>query len=74
MINLQNIHAAHTAKYQKNKQPNPKMGRRDFPGGPVVKYLSSNAGDVGLIPGWETKIPHATGQISPCARTSEPMC
>ena len=27
-INLQNIQAAHAAKYQKNKQPNPKMGRR----------------------------------------------
>ena len=24
---------------------------RDFPGGPVVKNLPSNAGDVGLIPG-----------------------
>ena len=27
-INLQNIQAAHTAQYQKNKQPNPKMGKR----------------------------------------------
>ena len=27
-INLQNIQAAHVAHYQKNKQPNPKMGRR----------------------------------------------
>ena len=27
-INLQNIQAAHAAQYQKNKQPNPKMGRR----------------------------------------------
>ena len=25
---LQNIQAAHAAQYQKNKQPNPKMGRR----------------------------------------------
>ena len=40
------------------------MGR-DFPGGPVVKNPPSNAGDVGLIPGWGTKIPHATGQLSP---------
>ena len=24
---------------------------RDFPGGPVVKNLSSNAGDMGSIPG-----------------------
>ena len=33
---------------------------RDFPGGPVVKNPSSSAGDVGLIPGWEIKIQHAT--------------
>ena len=37
---------------------------RDFPGGPVIKNPSSNAGDAGLIPGQVTKIPHAvcTGQ------------
>ena len=27
-INLQNLQAAHAAQYQKNKQPNPIMGRR----------------------------------------------
>ena len=27
-INLQDLQAVHTAQYQKNKQPNPKMGRR----------------------------------------------
>ena len=27
-INLQNIQTAHAAQYQKNKQPNPKMGIR----------------------------------------------
>ena len=32
---------------------------RDFPGGPVVRTLPSNAGVAGLIPGWGTKIPHA---------------
>ena len=32
----------------------------DFSGGPVVKNLPSNAGDVGLTPGWGTKIPYAT--------------
>ena len=40
---------------------------RDFPGGPVVKNLPSNAGNAGLIPGRGTKIPHAAGQISPHA-------
>ena len=33
-----------------------------FPGGPLVENPPSNAGDVGLIPGRGTKIPHATGQ------------
>ena len=29
---------------------------RDFPGGPAVNTLPSNAGSVGSIPGWGTKI------------------
>ena len=44
----------------------------DLPGGPVVKNPPSNAGDVGSIPGQGTKIPHATGQLSPRATTTEP--
>ena len=32
---------------------------RDFPGGPMIKNLCSNAGDAGLIPGSGTKIPRA---------------
>ena len=32
----------------------------DFPGGPVVKTLSSNAGSAGSIPGRGAKIPHAS--------------
>ena len=35
----------------------------DFPGGPVVKSLPSNAGVTGLIPGCGTKISHASGQL-----------
>ena len=35
-----------------------------FPGGPEVKNLPANAGNVGLIPDQETKIPHASGQLS----------
>ena len=38
-----------------------KNNNRDFPGGPVVKTLPSNAGDKGSIPGQEAKIPHASG-------------
>ena len=37
--------------------------KRDFPGGPVVKNRPCNAGDVGLIPGRESKIPSALGQL-----------
>ena len=47
------------------------MGKGDFPGGPVVKNLPSNAGDAGLIPGWGSKIPRAAGQLSPHATTRE---
>ena len=36
--------------------------RGDFPGGPVVKTLPSNAGGAGSIPGQEAKIPHASQQ------------
>ena len=43
----------------------------DFPGGPVVKNLPSNAGDEGLIPGLGTKIPHALEQLSPPDTTRE---
>ena len=46
------------------------MGR-DFPGGPVVKNLPSNAGGEGLILGWETRIPHGKGQLSLHAATAE---
>ena len=38
----------------------------------MVKNQPSNAGDVGSIPGLETKIPHAAGQLSLCATTTEP--
>ena len=47
---------------------------RDFPGGQVVKDPPSNAGDVDSVPGQETKIPHAAGQLSPHAATTEPAC
>ena len=36
----------------------------DFPGGPVVENLPSNAGDSRLIPGGGTNIPRATEQLS----------
>ena len=36
--------------------------------------LPCNAGDVGSIPGPGTKIPHATGKLSLCMTTTEPVC
>ena len=50
-----------------------KQNSRDFPGGPVVKNLPSTAGDASSIPGRGTKIPHAAGQLSLHAATSEPV-
>ena len=46
----------------------------DFPGGPVVKNPPYNEGDASSIPGQGTKIPHAMGQLSPCATTTELAC
>ena len=46
----------------------------DFLGGPVVKNPPSNAGDAGSILGWVTNKPHAAGQLSPHAATTEPVC
>ena len=51
-----------------------KTGVGDFPSGPVVKTLSSKAGDTGSIPGWGTKIPHTSGQLSLSATTTEHAC
>ena len=46
----------------------------DFPGGPVVKNLPCNAGDMGLISGRGTKIPSAGSPqlLSPCTTTKDP--
>ena len=43
----------------------------DFAGGPAVKNLLSKAGDAGWMPGWGTKIPQATGQLSLGTATTE---
>ena len=45
---------------------------RDFPGGLGVKNSPFNVGDVGSIPGLETKIQHDLGQPSLSAATTEP--
>ena len=43
----------------------------DFSGGPVIKNLPCNAGDVNSIPGWRAKIPRASEQLSPGTSTTE---
>ena len=40
----------------------------DFPGRPGVKGLPSNANNAGSPPGWRTKISHAPGKLSRCAK------
>ena len=47
------------------------MSPGDFPGGPVDKTRPAIAGDTGSIPGQGTKIPHAKGQLSLYATTTE---
>ena len=46
-------------------------GWGDFPGGPVVKNLPSNAGDEDSNPGQGAKIPYALGQLTPCTPARE---
>ena len=43
----------------------------DFPGGPAVRNLSANTGDIGLNL-WSGKIRHAIGHLSPHATITEP--
>ena len=57
--------------YSNNAYISSKTDTRDFPGGPVVKNPPYNAGDVGSIPGQGIKIPHAAGQLSSRAATTE---
>ena len=46
--------------FSEDKVQDQKSYGRDFPGGPVVKNLPCNAEDMSLIPGWGTKISHAS--------------
>ena len=43
----------------------------DFLADLVVTNLPDNAGDMGSIPAWGTRIPYALGQLSPGATTRE---
>ena len=53
------------------KQGEFKIPQQGFPGGSVEKNPPANAGDMGLNPGPE--ILHASEQLSPFARTTEPV-
>ena len=44
---------------ERRKKPNFKSTCRDFPGVQLLRLCASNAGGVGSIPGWGTRIPHA---------------
>ena len=44
------------------------------PGGLEAENPPTNAGDLGLIPGQEAKIPDAAGQIRPCDANIESLC
>ena len=58
-------------RWRQWKLDNNKVGRGDFPNGPVVKNPPSNTGDVGPIPGWGTESPPAAEQLSPWATARE---
>ena len=45
--------------------------KNKFPGGPVGEDPPCKGGDLVSIPGWETNIPHAEGQLSPYIATTE---
>ena len=49
------------------KEYNLKWQKDNFPSGPVVKNPLSKAGDVGLVTGHGTKIPHATTAECACS-------
>ena len=61
-VSLKNIpHARHWAQSFADPFSHPQNTHVwDFPGGPVVKTLPSNAGGAGSIPGWGAKTPHAS--------------
>ena len=54
--------------FHKHKSKPGKASRQDFPGGPAVKNLPCNIGDMSSTPGQETQIPQALG--SPCHNES----
>ena len=54
------------------RRVNSKVDHGTLPAGPVAGVQASKAGDTGSKAARGTKIPHAKGQLSPCATTREP--
>jgi len=69
---LQEALAGEVGEDRGGRAPSKECIDGDFPGSPVVKNQPSNAGHVGLIPGWGIKIPPTKGQLSLHAATKTP--
>ena len=57
--------------YFLNMSSKKNLNESNFPGGSVVKNLLANSGNV--FNPWSRKISHATGQLSPCTITTDPV-
>ena len=66
-------HKKHVSK-KLNELTSLKKNLGDFPGGPVVKNMPHNAGDVNSTPGQGTKVPHAMERLSPSTTGRESVC
>ena len=62
---ISSLNKTHRREFPNSPMPLNKTHRREFPNSPMVKTLPSNAGDVGSIPAWGDKIPHASGAKKP---------
>ena len=51
-----------------------KIHPRDFSGGPLIRSLPCNAGNISSIPGQGTKIAYAKEQLSLLTTTRETVC
>ena len=71
-----------TGGHDEEKDSQWNWGRKDFPGGPVVKKMPPNARYMGSIPGRGTKIPYEMEQLKPawhqvldlCTKPEKPVC
>ena len=63
--NISNLRYADETTLMAESEELKSLLMNDFPGGPAVKNPPSSAWDTGSIPGWGTKIPHATGPLRP---------